>query len=125
MDNNEFVKKFEEKVKIAKEGDAQRRKELDELKQELIANIQEDFLEAIPDELPLDKEFWIFSRFIGAEYKKGLYFVDNVGFKGYIRLEHFMKEIGEELSQMLNRKVEINSYKKKELGGDFRFSICC
>lgn len=125
MDNNEFVKKFEEKVKIAKEGDAERRKELDELKNKLIANIQQEFLEAIPEELPLNKEFWISSEYIRSEYKKGNYFVDDVGFNGFFRLEHFMKEVSEELSKMLNRKVEINSFKIAAVGYDFRFSTCC
>ena len=125
MDNNKFVKKFEEKVKIAKEGDAERRKELDELKKKLIANIQDEFLEAIPEELPLDKEFWISSKYIRSEYKKGNYFVDNVGFNGFFRLEHFMKEIREELSKMLNRKVEITSFKIAAVGYDFRFSTRC
>ena len=125
MDNNEFVKKFEEKVKIAKEGDAERRKELDELKKKLIARIQQEFLEAIPEELPLNQEFWISSKYIRSEYKKGNYFVDDVEFNGFIRLENFMKAIGKELSDMLNRKVEVTSDKIAALGYDFEFKTCC
>lgn len=125
MDNNEFVKRFEEKVKIAKEGDTERRKELDELRKKLIANIQDEFLEAIPEELPLGQEFWISSKYIRAEYKKGNYFVDNVAFNGFIRLENFMKAIGKELSEMLSRKVEVTSHKIAAMGYDFNFKTCC
>lgn len=123
MESKEFAKRFNEKLNAAKGFSTERKEELNKLKEKIISEAQEGFLDGIPDELPVNKQWLVFSPWIRV-LDTGVFYIDNVIFSTYNQVEIFMNEIRKELSDTLSRKVEVGSFRTVD-GFDVRFTAYC
>ena len=124
MDDKEFRAMFNYKVDEAKRKyrspGGERKKKLDNLKEKIISKVQREFLEAIPEVIPLEK-YTISSNWIVIDPSKGYYIAD-VAFTFECDLECFLRITASELADMLNKAVLVD---KKNDGKylQFRFSV--
>lgn len=116
MDNKEFREKFNLKVDEAKSkyrapaGD--RKAELDNLKEKIISDVQQEFLKSIPEVINPSLGCKISSDWIRVEINDGYYIAD-VFFADKTKLECFFADIAEELTAMLNKAVQVDEEEPK------------
>ena len=118
MNNKEFMEKFQQKINEGKQNyektiSEKAKKERAELKEKIISEVQEKFLDLIPNIIVPGKSYMIKSNIIkisDVDRSHQWCSIGDVHFADEIEALEFINDIRKDLSQMLNREVKDTVY---------------